>query len=90
MGPVSLDWIKQHGDCWAAGRIDIYGPWYHPDEYGLPPMHKEDWIKFSDWLDNLKTKHKWSFKRIISEYEKTNPKIRWLRKDSVSTVGRAA
>jgi len=80
MGPVNTDWIKQHGDYWATGRIDIYGPWNHPDEHSLPPMHVEDWHRFSNWLYELKTKRKWGFKRIISEYEKTNPEIRWFTK----------
>jgi len=79
MGPINSEWIKENGRHWAAGRIDIYGPWPFPDEYGLRMMHYEDWNSFSEWLGNLKTKRKWGFDRIIKEYEKTHSKIRWFK-----------
>ena len=25
MGPINMDWIKEHGSDWAGGRIDLYG-----------------------------------------------------------------
>ena len=52
MGPISMDWIKKHGEHWAGGRIDIYGPWAYPQEYALPIMHREDFVRFGQWLES--------------------------------------
>ncbi len=81
MGPVSMDWIEKHGEHWAGGRIDIYGPWAYPKEYALPIMHRDDFVRFGEWLEKLETKRRWGYNRLISEYEKSNPKIRWWKKD---------
>lgn len=79
MGPVNLDWIKEHGKGWSAGRIDIYGDGLaYPDEVGLPPIKSEDWNRFSDWLDTVETDEMWNLRQLVTEYEKTNPKIQWL------------
>jgi hypothetical protein len=77
MGPINLEWIKQHGEGWCAGRIDIYGEGLYPDEIGLPPMKSEDWGRFSNWLDTFETDYMWTLRMLVSEYEKTNPKIQW-------------
>lgn len=85
MGPINTDWIKQHGDQWSAGRIDIYGtntPF--GEELGVPPMHKEDWDRFSEWLRSFKTETSWSLFKLITEYQKTNPKILWLYGEPVN------
>jgi hypothetical protein len=79
MGPISMDWINKHGEHWAGGRIDIYGPWPCPKEYALPVMHREDFYRFGQWLEKLETKRCWGFKRIIKEYERNNSKIRWFK-----------
>jgi hypothetical protein len=44
-------------------------------------MHREDFDRFGQWLEKLETKRKWGYNRLISEYEKSNPKIRWWKKD---------
>jgi hypothetical protein len=77
MGPINLEWIKEHGEGWSAGRIDIYGEGLYPDEIGLPPMKSEDWGRFSNWLDTFETDYMWTLRMLVSEYEKTNPKIQW-------------
>jgi hypothetical protein len=80
MGPINAQWIKEHGDCWAAGRIDIYGEgFYNSLELGLPAMHKEDWARFSDWLDKFESETVMDLAAIVTEYEKTNPPIRWCK-----------
>lgn len=81
MGPVSLDWTQKHGDCWAGGRIDIYGSEY-PDEYALRLMHVEDWGRLSCWLDQLETETQWSYEKIIEQFEQHHgSKIRWWNFD---------
>lgn len=84
-GPINSDWIAKHGDHWAAGRIDIYGvPGEHyPIEYGLPPMHVEDWNAFSDWLDTLETDELMSYGDIIEYFQLWYGKsIRWCKDES--------
>jgi hypothetical protein len=77
MGPINTKWIKENGSHWAAGRIDVYGDEPYPDEIGLAPMHGEDWGRFGRWLDTLKTEDTWPLDRLVREYEKDNPPIRW-------------
>ena len=65
---------------YSAGRIDIYGvPGEHyPLEYGLAPMHGEDWNALSDWLEGFETQELWEFEKLIACYEgASNTKIRW-------------
>lgn len=80
MGPINETWIAEHGDYWAAGRIDIYGvPGEHyPLEYSLPPMHVEDWNAFSDFLDRLTGEQLMPFESLIMLFEaEYGKKIRW-------------
>jgi hypothetical protein len=82
MGPINAKWIEEHGDCWAAGRIDIYGvpdeP--YPIEYGLPVMNIIDWEDFSEWLDDLETEELLSFDELIAQFEQTvGKKIQWWK-----------
>jgi len=84
MGPINAKWIEEHGDCWAAGRIDIYGvpdeP--YPIEYSLPPMHNEDWNDLSDWLYNLETEELLSFDALIALFElEVGNKIQWWKEE---------
>jgi len=84
MGPINMQWIEEHGDCWSAGRIDIrdsskegYDGW---NEYGLPPMHTEDWNKLSDYLWELKTETLLSYEELIQSFEEHyGKKIRWMK-----------
>jgi hypothetical protein len=65
---------------YGAGRIDIYDvPGEHyPLEYGLEPMHGEDWNDFGDWLESFQTHELWEFDDIIKLYEDASGrKIRW-------------
>jgi hypothetical protein len=82
MGPINTQWIEEHGDCWAAGRIDIYGlpdeP--YPIEYSLPVMNIIDWEDFSEWLDDLETEELLSFDELIAQFEQTvGKKIQWWK-----------
>ena len=82
MGPINADWIKEHGDHWAAGRIDIYGVEgeHYPLEYRLPPMHIEDWLAFSEWLRSYTSKELRSFDGLVAEFEwATGKTIRWWK-----------
>ena len=80
MGPINSQWIKEHGQGWSAGRIDIYGVpgEIYPMEYGLSPMRTEDWNEFSEWLDTLETEELLSLEQIIERYGK---EIRWWKDD---------
>ena len=83
MGPVSLDWTQKHGDCWAAGRIDIYGTdSEYPEEYALAVMHIEDWVKLTQWLVNFETEEVMPYEELIAEYEKVHGKITWWQHES--------
>jgi hypothetical protein len=78
MGPLNRQWIIKHGGHWSAGRIDIYDSEDdYPQEMALPAMHSDDWRRFSGWLDTIKTAKVWDLDRLVAEYEKTNPPIRW-------------
>ena len=80
MGPINSDWIAKHGEHWAGGRIDIYGvPGEHyPIEYGLSPMHVEDWNALSDFLDSIETTRLLEYEELIEMFENDyGKKIRW-------------
>lgn len=93
MGPISLSWYKERGllkegsveptTYYCAGRIDIYGldenEYYNGQhEYGLRPMHGEDWNALSDWLDDLETDELMSYGDLIEAFQLWYGKsIRW-------------
>lgn len=88
MGPINFKWIEKHGDCWSIGRIDIrdsskcgYDGWM---DYGLAPMHKEDWGELTQWLAHQTTPEVWTFEELIETFEKKRlgRKIRWWRDES--------
>lgn len=79
------------GDVWeydditvhyAGGRIDIrdnskegYDGW---DEYGVAPMHAEDWNALSDFLDRLTGEKVMPYEALIMLFEaEYGKKIRW-------------
>ena len=79
------------GDVWeydeitthyCAGRIDIrddskygYDGW---DEYGVAPMHAEDWNALSDFLDRLTGEKVMPYEALIMLFEaEYGKKIRW-------------
>ena len=71
--------VKVH---YAGGRIDIrdsskpgYDGW---DEYGMAPIHGEDWNALSDWLWDLTTDTLLSYNDLIEQFEQYyGKKIRW-------------
>ena len=81
MGPINLNWYRERGlleegsveptTYYSAGRIDIRGvpdePWGL--EYGVEPMHGEDWNHFSDWLDDFETEELVSYNTLIEQFE---------------------
>jgi len=86
MGPINEYWYQERNmklGSAAAGRIDIYGldesKYYGGmSEYDLPPMTRESWERFSDWLDDLETEELWSYERLISEFESQYGAIEWV------------
>jgi hypothetical protein len=88
MGPVSKRWYEERGldpktVQYAGGRIDIrddskegYDGW---GEYGLVPMHGEDWNALSDFLWDLTTDHVIGYNELIEMFETHyGKKIRWM------------
>ena len=90
MGPINLNWYRERGlleegsveptTYYSAGRIDIRGvpdePWGL--EYGVEPMHGEDWNHFSVWLDDFETEELVPYNTLIEQFETHyGKKIRW-------------
>ena len=88
------------GDTWtyeeiatqyACGRIDIrdstkegYDGW---DEYGLEPMHSEDWNALSEYLWDLTTDTQLSYDELIAGFEEHyGKKIRWWNEEKKDSV----
>jgi len=83
MGPINKKWYEDRNlELWScsAGRIDCRGTGLgmHGDEIGLPPMPNEDWVRFSQWLDDVETDTMLSLNELVEIYEMTNPKIKWI------------
>ena len=76
---LEYDEITTH---YGAGRIDIrddsksgYDGW---NEYGVAPMHGEDWNALSDYLWDLTTEKLLSYNELIEQFETHYGKrIRW-------------
>jgi len=83
MGPINLDWIKQHGDNWAGGRIDMYGDALGPygDEVGVPIMDGESWKLLTKWLDTYVTEDP-DYNVIQTFQDRTGHKITFWQKDT--------
>ena len=84
MGPINKQWYDDRGlELWtySAGRIDCHGEdlGQFGDEIGLPPMYREDWHRFSAWLDTFETDFMWSLEELVELYERNNPKITWAK-----------
>ena len=65
---------------YSGGRIDIRGvpdePWGL--EYGVAPMHGEDWNALSDYLWDLTTEELLPYDTLIEQFETHyGKKIRW-------------
>jgi hypothetical protein len=92
MGPINLHWYGERGLLeadgvtptvqYSAGRIDIrddtkegYDGWH---EYGIDPMHGEDWNALGDYLWDLTTEELLSYNTLIEQFETHyGKKIRW-------------
>jgi len=92
MGPVNIHWYEERGlleddgvtpkITYSAGRIDIrdgskhgYDGWH---EYGVAPMHGEDWNALSDYLWDLTTEELLPYDTLIEQFETHyGKKIRW-------------
>jgi hypothetical protein len=73
MGPINPEWIRENGDDWAGGRIDVYHPdWMFPKEVSVPIMKIGDWATFSEFLGDLKTETVLSFEELKDLYTQTN------------------
>ena len=87
MGPINLEWIKENGEHWSGGRIDIRGTGDpYGDETSCPIMHTEDYNSLSDWLDTFETDTVWNWVELIREYEKTHSRIRLFHEDDREKV----
>jgi hypothetical protein len=72
--------VDEPTEYYSCGRLDFWNPYsdsHYPDEMGVPPMRAEDWNSLSDWLDTFETDKVMTLQEIVTEYEKTNPKIRF-------------
>ena len=72
--------VEEITEHWAGGRIDIRGvpnePWGL--EYGVAPMHGEDWNALGDYLEGLTTEELLSYNELIEQFETHyGKKIRW-------------
>jgi len=92
MGPINLHWYEERGLLeedgvtptirYSAGRIDIrddskegYDGW---NEYGVSPMHGEDWNALGDYLEELTTEELLPYDTLIEQFETHYGKrIRW-------------
>ena len=92
MGPINLHWYEERGLLeedgvtptirYSAGRIDIrddskegYDGW---NEYGVSPMHGEDWNALGDYLEELTTEELLPYDTLIEQFETHyGKKIRW-------------
>jgi hypothetical protein len=84
LGPGDVWEYEELTTHYCAGRIDVrddskqgYDGW---DEYGLAPMHEEDWNAFGAWLDDLTTTELWEYDMLVSIFETevlNGRKIRW-------------
>ena len=82
-GKLKKGEVWEHEDIttyYSAGRIDIRGvpdePWGL--EYGVAPMHGEDWNALGDYLWDLTTDTLLSYSELIERFEtETGTKIRW-------------
>ncbi len=83
------------GDVWeyedittyySAGRIDIrdstkegYDGWH---EYGVAPMHGEDWNALSDFLWDFESEDLIPYEELIEQFESHyGKKIRWMENE---------
>ena len=73
---VEIDEILEY---YSAGRLEIYGDDFYPDERAVPPMRSDDWNNFDDWLRTFETDDKWTLSQLVEMYERANPKIRWWK-----------
>jgi hypothetical protein len=67
-------------EYYSCGRLDFWNPYensMYPDELGVPPMRAEDWNSFGDWLDTFETDKVMTLQELVTEYERTNPPIRF-------------
>jgi hypothetical protein len=82
LGPGDVWEYDEITTYYSAGRIDIrddskpgYDGW---NEYGVAPMHGEDWNALVDYLWDLTTDTLLSYSELIERFEtETGTKIRW-------------
>ena len=75
--------LEEANENYSCGRIDVYGTdnLWGDDDISVPPMRSEDWNQFGNWLIDFKTDRMWTLDELTTEYEKTNPPIRWDLKE---------
>jgi hypothetical protein len=81
MGPISSEWIRVNGDCWAGGRIDIWNDKGEVFETSLPLMHVDGYHRFASWLRGYVSVRKQSFDKLRRTYEFNNPKLRLWKEE---------
>ena len=82
LGPGDVWEYDEITTYYSAGRIDIrdsskvgYDGW---NEYGVAPMHGEDWNALSDYLWDLTTEELVPYNTLIEQFETHyGKKIRW-------------
>lgn len=84
MGPINSEFIQDNGEHWSAGRIDVRDDskegYDAQSEYGVSPMHSEDWGMFAQWLSHHTTPDPWTFEDLVETFERKflKRKIRWF------------
>lgn len=86
MGPINGEWIRENGEQWAGGRIDIRGGDLdvYGDEMPVPVMHGEDWVELDKFCQGLKTNGVLAPGAFWSRFETfLGREIRWFDNDSM-------
>ena len=77
MGPINANWIKQHGNNWAMGRIEVRSGQldWSDQEYGIC-VDSKDWETLDDFLSRLKTETMLTKDQLCAMFEsKTGNKL---------------
>ena len=83
MGPINADFIKEHGDYWSGGRLDIDDASMFGSEYPLPIMHKTDWRDLTNFCSTYTTEELATSAKILADFEQNyNRKIRWFAENN--------
>lgn len=83
MGPINANWIREHGDDWCAGRIDVRGGIEDEYPFGLeiavPAMRAKSWAAFGQWLYGVRTNEVADLQDLVRMFEREmRTEIEWF------------